>query len=146
MTNKRESTLLYAGKPFSCHCRYSLCGEPIQGSPFLTALPKKNNWLILSLVSSFRGRTLRLFQFHWHLADLGINHVSIRPGTPRLNGKVERPYGTDDSEFYQLLTYTDDVDLNKKLKEWENYYNFHPPHGCLKGKTPYEVLRTKLNP
>jgi len=64
-------------------------------------------------------------RFHWHLADLGIRHVYIKPRTPRLNGKVERSHGTDEPEFYQLLEYTDDVDLNKKLIELENYYNFH---------------------
>ena len=42
----------------------------------------------------------------------------------QLNGKVERSHRTDGEEFYQLLTYTDDVDLNKKLMEWENFYNF----------------------
>jgi len=66
-------------------------------------------------------------KFHWHLADLGIQHVYIKPRTPRLNGKVERSHRTDDMEFYQLLQYTDDVDLNEKLSEWENYYNFYRP-------------------
>ncbi len=47
-------------------------------------------------------------------------------------------------EFYQLLSYTDDVDLNKKLAEWEHYYNFQRPHGGLSGKVPYEALRERL--
>lgn len=59
---------------------------------------------------------------HWHGEDLGIEHVHIRPRTPRLNGKVERSHRTDEEEFYQVLTYTDDMDLNQKLKEWENFY------------------------
>lgn len=84
-------------------------------------------------------------KFHWHLADLGIRHVYIKPRTPRLNGKVERSHGTDDVEFYQLLTYTGDVDLNSKLKKWETYYNYHRPHKSLKGKAPYEVLREYMN-
>ncbi len=84
-------------------------------------------------------------KFHWHLADLGIRHVYIKPGTPRLNGKVERSHGTDETEFYQLLEYTDDVDLNKKLILWEDYYNLHRPHSALNGKSPYEVLRKKMH-
>lgn len=76
------------------------------------------------------------------MEDWGIRNVYIKPRTPRLNGKVERSHGTDDREFYQLLTYTDDVDLNEKLTEWENYYNFNRPHGAFSGKTPYEALRT----
>jgi transposase len=41
-------------------------------------------------------------QFHWHVIDLGINHVYIKPRTPRLNGKVERSHLIDDREFYQI--------------------------------------------
>ena len=48
------------------------------------------------------------------------------------------------SLFYQLLSYTDDVDLNVKLEQWENFYNFSRPHGSFKGKTPYEILKYKL--
>jgi len=99
----------------------------------------------------FRIHTIRTdngheFQakFHWHVEDLGIRHVYIKPRSPNLNGKVERSHRTDDIEFYQLLTYTDDVDLNKKLAQWEEFYNFHRPHSSLKGKTPYEILREKL--
>lgn len=99
----------------------------------------------------FRINTIRTdygheFQakFHWHVEDLGMIHSYIKVRTPRLNGKVERSHSTDQQEFYQLLTYTDDVDLNKKLEEWEGFYNYHRPHSSLKGKPPYEVLREKL--
>ncbi len=64
-------------------------------------------------------------QFHWHVEDKGIQHTYIKPRSPQLNGKVERSHRTDKDEFYQLLSYTDDVDLNKKLNEWENFYNFN---------------------
>lgn len=83
-------------------------------------------------------------KFHWHVEDLGITHRYIKPRTPRLNGKVERSHLTDKEEFYQLLTYTDDVDLNEKLREWESFYNYHRPHGAHKGRTPYEVLKEKM--
>jgi transposase InsO family protein len=43
-----------------------------------------------------------------------------------------------------LLAYTDDVDLNKKLEEWQNFYNYDRPHRSVGGKTPYEVLLEKL--
>lgn len=99
----------------------------------------------------FRIHTIRTdngheFQakFHWHVEDLGVRHSYIKPRSPHLNGKVERSHLTDEQEFYQLLTYTDDIDLSKKLSEWENFYNLYRPHGSLKGKTPYEVLRDRL--
>ncbi len=57
---------------------------------------------------------------------------NIRPRAPHLNGKVERSHRVDDQEFYQLLDrdgITDDIHLfNAKLKEWEDYYNYHRPH------------------
>jgi len=86
-------------------------------------------------------------QFHWHLETLDIRHVYIRPRTPRLNGKVERSHRVDDQEFYQLLDkdgISDDIHLfNEKLREWEDYYNYHRPHGALDGQTPYERLLQK---
>ena len=85
--------------------------------------------------------------FHYYLEDLDIKHVYIKPRTPRLNGKVERSHRIDDQEFYQLLDkggIRDDIHLfNDKLREWENYYNFHRPHGALDGYTPYERLKQK---
>jgi transposase InsO family protein len=84
--------------------------------------------------------------FHWHLLDKGIDHVKIRPRTPRLNGKVERSHRIDSEEFYRLLEgqVIDDANLfSDKLQEWEDYYNYHRPHGALSGQTPYERLRQK---
>lgn len=83
-------------------------------------------------------------KFHWHCEDLGMRHLYIKPRTPRLNGKVERSHGSDKTEFHQLIHYTNDVDLNAKLAEWEMFYNCHRPHGVLKGQTPYEALKQKL--
>lgn len=85
-------------------------------------------------------------KFHWHCEDLGIRHLYIKKASPHLNGKVEQPHLTDQTEFYQLLEYKDDIDVEKKLKEWESFYNCHRPNGALKGKTPYEALLEKLLP
>lgn len=84
--------------------------------------------------------------FHWHVLDRGIGHVYIKPRTPRLNGKVERSHRIDAEEFYRMLdgVVIDDTNLfNDKLQEWEDFYNFHRPHGGLNGQTPYERLRQK---
>lgn len=89
-------------------------------------------------------------RFHRHLEEQDIRHVYIRPRTPRLNGKVERSHRVDDQEFYQLLDkdgIADDIHLfNDKLREWEDYYNYHRPHGALDGQTPYERLLAKKAP
>jgi transposase InsO family protein len=86
-------------------------------------------------------------RFHWHLESLDIRHVYIRPRTPHLNGKVERSHRVDEQEFYQILDkdgISDNIHLfNDKLREWEDYYNYHRPHGALDGQTPYERLMAK---
>jgi len=82
-------------------------------------------------------------KFHWHVEDQGIRHAYIKPSSPQLNGKVERSHRTDEQYFYQLLTYTGDVDLHRKLAEWERFYNLSKPHGAFNGKAPYEALRER---
>lgn len=97
----------------------------------------------INMVRTDRGHEFQA-RFHWHVEDQGIQHVYIKPRTPQLNGKVERSHRTDQNEFYQLLTYTDDVDLNVKLETWENFYNYDRPHTSLEGQTPYEVMKSLL--
>ena len=98
----------------------------------------------ISMVRTDRGHEFQA-RFHWHVEDRGLQHVYIKPRTPQLNGKVERSHRTVQTEFYQLLTYTDDVDLNIKLEAWENFYNYDRPHISHDGKTPYEVMRSLLS-
>lgn len=56
----------------------------------------------------------------------------------------------DDQEFYQLLDkdgIADDIHLfNDELREWEEYCNYHRPHGGLDGQTPYERLLAQKGP
>jgi transposase InsO family protein len=56
-------------------------------------------------------------KLHWHVEDKGIRHAYIRPSSLQLNGKVERSRRSDEQEFYQLLSYTGDVDQNAKFAE-----------------------------
>ena len=46
--------------------------------------------------------------------------------------------------YQRYMRYTNDVDLNRKLKDWENFYNYHRPHGAHEGKTPYEKLKSSI--
>jgi transposase InsO family protein len=84
--------------------------------------------------------------FHWHVLDKRIQHVYIKPRTPRLNEKVKRSHRIDTEEFYRLLygiVIDDSTLFSDKLQEWEDYYNYHRPHGGLDGQTPHERLRQK---
>jgi transposase InsO family protein len=92
------------------------------------------------------GNIVHRFQdkYNWHVEDFGIRHAYVERGTPQLNGKVERSHRSDQQEFYQLLSYKGDVDLEAKLDEWERFYNFARPHGAHNGQTPHEALGDKL--
>jgi hypothetical protein len=57
---------------------------------------------------------------------------------------VERSHRSDQEEFSQLLTYKDDVDVNRKPEEWERFYNYHRLHEAFTGKTPYEAQKSSL--
>ena len=100
----------------------------------------------------FRIHTIRTdrgheFQalFHWHVADKGMRHVYIKARTPQLNGKVERSHRTDKQEFYQLLTYKDDVDLKQEARASGRSSTTTTDRTVrFRGKTPYEAMREKL--
>jgi transposase InsO family protein len=130
-----DATRIRALKIFSGHnqeCAIAFMDYVIEKFPFR-----------ISTVRTDRGHEFQA-RFHWHVEAQGIGHVYIKPRTPQLNGKVERSHRTDQTEFYQLLTYTDDVDLTAKLQAWENFYNFDRPHISHGGKTPYEVMKSLL--
>ena len=112
---------------------------------FLDEVRKRLPFRILALQTDngaeFQSR------FHWHAESLDIRHVYIRPASPHLNGKVERSHRIDEQEFYRMLDQngiSDNIHLfNDKLREWEDYYNYHRPHVALQGRTPYERLIEK---
>ena len=72
----------------------------------------------------------------------------LHPTThPALEREGERSHRVDAQEFCQLLDkdgISADIHVfNEKLREWEDYYNYHRPHGALNGQTPYERLLAK---
>ena len=71
------------------------------------------------------------------LAHYCIKFRPIKPGSPHLNGKVERTQRTDLDEFYSSINLKD-TKLEEELGYWEFYYNWHRPHSSLDNKTPNE--------
>ena len=79
-----------------------------------------------------------------HALDLfcrenNIIHYLIDPGKPAQNGTVERSHREDQQKFYELNKFRNIWHLQKKLKEWNIYYN-DLEHCGLDGKTPNEYL------
>ena len=67
------------------------------------------------MIRTDRGHEFQA-KYHWHVEDIEIRYQYIKPRSPQLNEKVESSHLTDQMEFYQLLTFTDAVDLNKKIE------------------------------
>ena len=79
--------------------------------------------------------------FQDELREHHIKYRPIPPASPHLNGKVERCQKTDKHEFYATLDLKDrSIDLDHKLMNWQDFYNYQRPHSSLSGKTPHEML------
>tara|TARA_B100000678_G_C18076839_1_gene449029 strand:- start:275 stop:742 length:468 start_codon:yes stop_codon:yes gene_type:complete len=63
------------------------------------------------------------------LMDYGIKFRPNKPGSPHLNGKVERSQRTDKEEFYSTVNLNLDELKNETLPEWQHYYNWQRAHG-----------------
>ncbi|MDQ1438604.1 MAG: hypothetical protein QOK43_2233 [Acidimicrobiaceae bacterium] len=58
----------------------------------------------------------------------------------------DEPRRRERDEDRNAVLVSDDSEIglfNEKLKDWEDFYNFHRPHGGLDGQTPSERLRQK---
>ncbi|MEK7201253.1 MAG: DDE-type integrase/transposase/recombinase [Patescibacteria group bacterium] len=80
-------------------------------------------------------------------AEHHIVHYLIDPGKPAQNGTVERSHREDQEKFYDQNRFRNIWHLQKKLKEWNIYYN-NLEHCGLDGRSPNEFLAnySKTNP
>ena len=71
--------------------------------------------------------------------ERNIVHYLIDRGKPNQNGTVERSHREDQEKFYEQNKFKDLKDLQKKLIQWNIYYN-NLEHCGLNGKTPNQFL------
>ena len=88
-------------------------------------------------IQTDRGLEFFATKVQKRLMDYGIKFRPNKPGSPHLNGKVERSQKTDKAEFYATVDITA-TDLGAKLSEWQHYYNWDRPHSAHNGKSPME--------
>ena len=88
-------------------------------------------------VQTDRGREFFAVKVQERLKQYSIKFRPNKPGSPHLNGKVERSHQTDRAEFYATVALTDD-NLDLLLAEWQHYYNWDRPHSAHHGKSPME--------
>ncbi len=90
-------------------------------------------------IQTDRGREFFAVKVQEKMMEHGIKFRPNKPGSPHLNGKVERSQRTDKEEFYATAKLDLD-ELQLTLPEWQHYYNWQRTHGSLKGKTPMEKV------
>ncbi len=95
-------------------------------------------------IQTDRGQEFFAIKFQERPMEWGIKFRPIKPGSPHLNGKVERAQRTDLDEFYSTVD-IGSLNLEEQLQEWQHYYNWQRPHSSLKGKTPIDVVCELFN-
>jgi transposase InsO family protein len=90
-------------------------------------------------VQTDRGTEFFATKVQKRFMDWGIKFRPVKPASPHLNGKVERAQKTVLYEFHSTIN-AKDPEISKQLEEWQFYYNWHRPHGSLKGKSPIDIV------
>ena len=82
-----------------------------------------------------------LFRFHRWLANLRIlevEEIKSVPHAPMSHPFVERLIGTIRREYLDRTLFWNSIDLQRKLINFQNYYNGSRVHRSLRGTTPAE--------
>ena len=82
-----------------------------------------------------------LFRYHrWkaNLRILDVDEIKSVPYAPRSHPFVERLIGTVRREFLDDSLFWNTHDLERKLVDFQTYYNHHRTHSSLNGNTPNE--------
>jgi transposase InsO family protein len=88
-------------------------------------------------IQTDRGREFFASKVQKRLMNYIIKFRPNKPGSPHLNGKVERSQKTDKAEFYATVDLAAE-DLDEQFALWQHYYIWDRPHSAHNGKTPME--------
>jgi transposase InsO family protein len=75
-------------------------------------------------------------EFRDGLAELGARHILIPPYTPRWNGKIERFFGTLDTEWAHGRVWPNSTQRDRALASFIRFYNRRRPHSAAGGRPP----------
>ena len=78
----------------------------------------------------------RSHAFRDALAELGARHILIPPYTPRWNGKIERFFGTLDTEWAHGRVWPNSTTRDRSLQSFIRFYNRKRPHSAAAGQPP----------
>ena len=75
-------------------------------------------------------------EFRDVLTELGARHILIPPYTPRWNGKIERFFGTLDTEWAHGRVWPNSTRRDRALASFIRFYNRRRPHSATGGRPP----------
>jgi len=84
----------------------------------------------------------RFQQWQANLRILNIQEVKTVPHVPRSHAVVDRLIGTVRRECLDRLLFWTAADLDRKLAEFQQYYNEHRTHAGRAGRPPSPILDT----
>ena len=88
-------------------------------------------------IQTDRGREFFAAKVQEKLMEFGIKFRPNKPGSPHLNGKVERSQKTDKTEFYVTVDLAAD-NLDELLAAWQHYYNWDRPLVHITANRPWK--------
>ena len=77
-------------------------------------------------------------EFRDALAELGARHILIPPRTPRWNGKIERFFGTLDTEWAHGRVWPNSRQRDRALSSFMRFYNRRRPHTAAGGRATHQ--------
>lgn len=114
----------------------------IKNFPFKVECVQTDNGMeFTKRLSNSKNPTPTMFESR--LEQLGIQYKTIRPYTPRHNGKVERSHRKDNEYFYATHTFYSFDDFSKQLKVHNYKYNKFPMRP-LHWKAPIDYIKAYI--
>lgn len=106
--------------------------------PMIIQTDNGSEFTFIKQVKNNRKHTFDIF-----CEENNIKHKTIKPRTPRHNGKVERSHRNDNERFYKYLKFYSFDDLQLQMKNYLKRSN-NIPSSSLNWKTPKETRREHL--
>ena len=130
---------------FEEHSTYSsvkFLEHMIKSFPFkIECVQTDNGMEFTKRLSNTQNPTPTIFENR--LKELGIQHKTIKPYTPRHNGKVERSHRKDNEYFYAIHKFYSFDDFAKQLKVHNYKYNKFPMRP-LHWKAPIDYVKAYI--
>jgi putative transposase len=89
-------------------------------------------------LSSDNDPLFLFYRWQCNLRALDVEELKSEPGTPTSSPFIERVTGTTRREYLDHTVFFAERDLQKKLNQFQDYYNEHRVHSSLGFKTPKE--------